>query len=329
MAGLTAEQIDRFNTDGYLVVEDVLSEDGLSDVIAEYDEILRRVTTDLVGQGRLRPLQGTTFSQRYIEAMRQLDDMYVLYQHLDISLPMIEDLDRSHTLNTGPAVFRLLTDPRLLDIVESVIGPEIYSNPVQHTRIKPPLRSLPNAATDANIAATLWHQDSAVTDPEADATDMLTVWLAVTDATVDNGCMMAERGSHLGDLSLHCPGKRFRAEIYIPDELIDADRVVPLEVGAGGIVLLHKRTAHGSLDNNSDSIRWSLDLRYQPTGQPTGRSVFPGFVARSAAHPERVLTDPAGWTTLWDRALDRIVSGEIEVQFNARWDAGCHLPLCA
>ena len=39
---------------------------------------------------------------------------------------------------TGPAVFALLRNQAILDAVESLIGPEIYANPVQHVRIKPP-----------------------------------------------------------------------------------------------------------------------------------------------------------------------------------------------
>ncbi len=329
MAGLTAEQIDRFYEDGYLIVEDVLGLEDLVEIEEAYRNIVDRVSTEMADGGRIRPLSGGTFSDKYIEVIQQLDDMYDLYQHLDISLPLLAGLDHSHTMNAGSAVFNLLTHPRLLDIVESVIGPEIYSNPVQHTRIKPPVRHLPEATVDANIAATLWHQDSAVIDPEADDTDMLTVWLAITDATIENGCLIAERGSHRDDLTLHCPGKIYPAEIYIPETIIDGDRVIPLEVRAGGAVLLHKMTEHGSLDNRSDGIRWSFDLRYQPIGQPTGRSVFPGFVARSAACPELVVTDPAEWANLWWQARDRIASGETSMQLMARWDDNALQALCA
>ncbi len=329
MAGLTAEQLDRFHQDGYLVVENVLAEADLGAVEAEYLAIIDRVTAALVEEGRIRPLEGGTFSERYIESIQQIDDMYAIYQHLDICLPMLKELDHSHTMNAGPEVFRLLTIPRLLDIVESVIGPEIYSNPVQHTRIKPPARYLPAAVTDSNIAATTWHQDAGVINPEADGTDMLTVWLAVTDATIENGCLIVERGSHHENLTPHCPGTAASATTYIPESIIDWDRVVPLEVKAGGAVLLHKHTEHGSLDNRSDDIRWSFDLRYQPIGQPTGRAVFPGFVARSKAHPEQVVTDHEVWGELWWEARDRIVSGEVPWQFNARWDANALHPVCA
>lgn len=330
MTGLTAEQLERFERDGYLVIEDVLPADLLDQIRREYAGIVERETARLVEEGSLRPLRGRSFSARYIEALEQLDDMYELYQHLDISLPMLESLDATAKMNAGPAVFRLLTHPRVLDIVESVIGPEIYSNPVQHARIKPPRHHLPAAATDANVAATMWHQDVAVIEPHADATNMLTVWVAITDATVANGCLIAVPGSHrLGDTTLHCPGRVFPAEIYIPDAMIDSAAVTPLEVGAGGVVLLHKMTEHGSLENHSDEIRWSFDLRYQPIGQPTGREVFPGFVARSASDPASVLGDAGAWARLWWDARDRIAAGEVAMTFGGRWNANATQPVCA
>ncbi len=327
--GLTPDQVEEFHRQGYLVVGDVLGQRDLADIEAEYSAIMDREASRLVADGVLRPLVGKTFGERYIEALRQLDDMYVLYEHLDISLPLLEDLSEHATMNAGEPVFRLLTNERLLDVAESIIGPEIYSNPVQHTRIKPPRRHLPAAATDANVAATLWHQDAAVIEADGDATDMLTVWLAITAATVDNGCLVAVPGSHRGDTTLHCPGRVFPAEIYIPEAMIEGRQVVPLEVPAGGMVLLHKLTEHASLENASDGIRWSFDLRYQPIGQATGRSVFPGFVARSAADPASALTDPAAWAQLWWDARDRIVAGEVEMSFGGRWIHNAIQPVCA
>lgn len=329
MNGLTVEQLARFDEDGYLIVEGVLGAGDLARLEAEYTEILDRAADGLVRRGRMRPLRGAGFSERYVEAISQIDDLYALYQHLDISLPLIEGLGPSNTLNAGPEVFRLLTHPGLLDIVESVIGPEIYSNPIQHARIKPPVHCLPDVLIDSNVGATGWHQDSAVAAREADETDMLTVWLAVTDAAVENGCLVAMPGSHRTGVTMHCPGAASSAEIYIPETILDSDRAVPLEVKAGGAVLLHKMTEHGSLENRSDGIRWSFDLRYQPIGQPTGRSVFPGFAARSSARPDLVVADHAAWEGLWRRSLQRIVDGEVDTAFNAKWAANARHPLCA
>ena len=78
-------------------------------------------------------------------------------------------------------------------------------------------------------------------------------------------------------------------------------RAVP--VHKGGIVFMHRYMPHRSTPNYSDGVRWSMDLRYQPTGQPTGRPFHPDFVVRSRRNPESVLTDHAEWSRRWIEAL--------------------------
>ena len=327
---LTAEERTFFREHGYLIVENVVSDEALSRVEAEYAEILDREVPRLVQEGKVAEAHdGLGFAERYPKILHQLADMYDLYQHLDISLPLLHRMAPDATLNAGPAVFsEILRCPEILDIAESLIGPELTCSPVQHTRIKPPKSALPSA-TDSNVARTMWHQDAAVIEAGG-AEDMLTVWVAMTDATEENGCMIAIPGSHrqTHDLVMHCPGNSFSsAEIFIPDALAD-DPYVPLPVGRGGVVLLDQRTVHGSLDNRTDAIRWSFDLRYYGTGQASGRDIFPSFVARSRENPEAELSDPALYRAAWFDARDRL-SVRGEVAFNARWSRFSDHAMCA
>ncbi|MEM7529029.1 MAG: phytanoyl-CoA dioxygenase family protein [Pseudomonadota bacterium] len=331
MAGLSEEQRTFFAENGYLQVEDVLSDADLDAIEAEYTAILDREIPRLVAEGKMAPEEpGLSFGERYTRAIGRLAQMYDLYQHLDISLPLLRAMAPDATLNAGPAVFtHVLSNPRVLDIAESVLGPEITCNPVQHTRIKPPKSRLDAGDADSNIAKTNWHQDEAVLMEEVEI-DMLTVWVAITDATLENGCMIAVPGSHRNEepLAIHCPGSgASSAEIYIPQDLIGRN-VVPMPVRRGGIVLLHQRTVHGSLENGSDAIRWSFDLRYNVTGQPTGRGVFPSFVARSRAEPSSVVTDPEAYRRAWFEARDRLAAAGA-LDFNERWGQYSAHPLCA
>lgn len=187
-----------------------------------------------------------------------------------------------------------------------------------------------SAFVDSNVTATGWHQDEAVITDDVDDLTMLTVWVAITDATEDNGCMICEPRSHLrGDVAMHCPGSvaTTSAEIYIPPDVIGA-KTVAMPVKRGGVVLLHQRTKHGSLENKSDRLRWSFDLRYMPTGTPSGRSVFPDWVARSRSNPGSELTDPAQYAAKWDAAREKIVETR-QIKFNARWERFSSHPLCA
>ena len=58
-----------------------------------------------------------------------------------------------------------------------------------------------------------------------------------------------------------------------------------LPMDKGDVLLMDKQTPHRSTPNNADMVRWSMDLRYQQTGTPTGRPFHPDFVARSRSNP--------------------------------------------
>jgi len=329
---LTDEQLTHFNEQGYLVVENVLNEAEVDSLWAEYSDLLDELAQRFYAEGKLSSTYADLpFDERYIAMLNETD---AFYEHLDISLPMVREMAEDAGVHTGEAVFNMLTNPKILDIAESILGAEISSNPIQHARIKPPERRLPNwfvEDSNSNINATAWHQDEAVGLSEASESTMLTVWVAMTDALVENGCMVCLPGSHKkeGELTTHCPGKVYVGEIRIPDLLIDDKAATAMPVKRGGVVLLNQRTEHGSLRNVSDKLRWSFDLRYNRTGEKTGRPIFPDFVARSKANPESELRDVDQWTALWDDARSKIVSGEVELKFNDRWDANAAIPLCA
>ena len=100
------------------------------------------------------------------------------------------------------------------------------------------------------------------------------------------------------------------------------------ELAWNRVLLMTQRTIHSSLDNmTDDQVRISMDLRYQPVGQPTGRPAFAsaGFVARSRAHPELVLSDPREWARRWHDLRAELADQEGRT-FN-RWSADA--PVCA
>ncbi len=228
-------------------------------------------------------------------------------QHFDISLPQ-SGVRHDTPIHVGPAVFGLLTSPRLLDVVEDVVGPEIYSNPVQHIRMKLPERAVAKGKHNGLVSNVPWHQDNGVILPEADESTILTVWLPLLPATVENGCLQVIPRSHRGGLEPHCPTDK---SLSIPERFIPTERVVPLPMAVGSVLLMTQQTVHSSLDNlTEDRVRISFDLRYQPIGQPTGRPAFPGFIARSAAHPEAVLRNPAEWARLWYEARAKLAEQE-------------------
>ncbi len=312
---ITAGMMRQFKEEGYLVVDGLFDVDtDLAPVVADYSASLDAMAAEWIAAGALKNSHsGLPFGQRLIKIMGESGANWG--QYFDISLPQTQVYPDTLIHTTEP-IFNLLRHPRLLDVAEQFVGPEVYSNPIQHTRIKPPERMVPKDARNGLTIRVGWHQDQGVATPEQDEVPVLTVWLPITDATVENGCLAVVPGSHKRELATHCPGTGPDGGLQIPSKLLGG-KPVPVPVKRGGALLMHRLTMHASLANQSDDIRWSFDLRYQPTGLPTGRPAFPGFVARSRQHPETELRDWRAWSQLWLDARDRL-SQDAPPRFN-RW----------
>ena len=313
---LSRQDVERFERQGYLVVEGLVVDHVLENVRDEYALLMDRLFNQWHVEGLVdAPRPGMDFWEKLDVAYRGGFDWY---QPFDISLPHA-GITEETPFHFGPAVFDMVTDSNILDAVEALIGPEITSNPIQHVRIKPPERAVAKDEIRAHVVSTDWHQDQGVTLPEADETTFVTVWLAITDATVENGCLKVAADRY-DEMMPHCPKVQTAlADPYVPETF------VPVPVKAGGAVIFHPMTPHASLANESDGYRWSFDLRYSVTGQPTGRSHFPEFVARSRSNPASELKDWRAWKDMWEETRSRMASSPHIAQH--RWDGSS--PHCA
>ena len=211
--------------------------------------------------------------------------------------------------NLGPNIFAFLHNPRLLALLESLIGPEIYANSCQHIRAKVPANDeyAGNFSQNEWARSTAWHQDLGVLLPEADDTLIVTTWIPLVDADEENGTLMIYPRCHQEPLRQHVrqhvrpPADQGGSFTVAPEELPPWDPVT-IPVQRGGLIAIHCRTPHGSQPNGSDAIRWSMDLRWNDARKPNGRPHLPGLLVRSQEHPELVVHDRQEWLTAWKLA---------------------------
>ena len=215
---LSAAQKDAFNRDGYLIINDVIDTALLDRIKAEYAARMNDIYTAWFGAGRVSAPPETLDFWQQLAAARAAGLEW--YQPRDISLPHADITDDT-PFHFGPSVFDLLTNTRVLDIAESVIGSELTSNPIQHVRIKPPQAEVDPDEVRAHIVATAWHQDRGVGLAEADETEILTVWIAMTDATSENGCLRVIP-TPPDRMLPHCP----KAQTAIADAFVEEDRAI-------------------------------------------------------------------------------------------------------
>jgi len=287
--GLSREQVEAFSRDGVVVAPTFFSEGDLAPLVSEISAWVDARARALCEQGHLdETFPDASFEERYA---RLFERSPLIGAGLDIAFMR------------GPALFGFLTSEPLLDAVESLIGPEIVLNPIHHLRAKPPQPLVPEAAeTYFNVP---WHQDSGVMWEEADPVPVVGAWIPLVDATPENGCMQVMPGvARLG----HLPHQAEGGTTIVPERLPDvAPRM--LACPRGGAVFQDKFTPHRSTPNRTNGVRWSLDVRFQPAGTPTGRPFHPAFLVRSERTPDAVVSDPAAWAQRWEETLRELAGG--------------------
>ena len=156
-----------------------------------------------------------------------------------------------------PLVHALATHPKLLDMVEDLIGPDImlYHNTVWFKE-------------GGDGAYVSWHQDN--TYFGHDPCEVLSAWFAITPATEMNGCMQFLPGTHkLGQLPLKAPDIG-AGNMLSSGQTADFDATtvepVPIVLQPGEASIHHAFLIHGSLPNRAKERRMGITFIYHPPG---------------------------------------------------------------
>jgi ectoine hydroxylase-related dioxygenase (phytanoyl-CoA dioxygenase family) len=146
----------------------------------------------------------------------------------------------------------LCRHPRVLDCVESVLGPDLILI-MSHLIVKRAEDGLPVA----------WHQDNTYW-PSVYGTDVCTVWMAIDDTDRENGCMQVIPCTHEGYPNLkkiQTDGKDLLGlSVKVTDEM--KSRAVALEMRAGSLSIHDSFVLHGSDANTSGRRRAAYTMRY-------------------------------------------------------------------
>lgn len=161
-----------------------------------------------------------------------------------------------------PWLMDLGRNPRILDAVEDVIGPDIL------------LFGASIFAKDARDPRYVsWHQDSAYfgLSPHEE----VTVWLAFTESTIEKGCLKVMPRTHLGP-DLHHVETHGHDNMLAKGQTIeglDERKAVHIELRPGEFSLHHERLAHASEPNRGGDRRIGFAFFYIPThaGSTIGR----------------------------------------------------------
>lgn len=150
-------------------------------------------------------------------------------------------------------LYDLVRDPRILDAVESVLGPNILCWG-SSLFVKEP--------NDPAFVA--WHQDSFYWGLEPD--DVVSAWVAFAPSTIENGAMQVLPGSHKEQRFPHAKSPDGSGNMISSHEEIavevDDGKGVSLLLDEGQMSLHHVNIVHGSPPNRSNARRYGYAIRY-------------------------------------------------------------------
>lgn len=149
-----------------------------------------------------------------------------------------------------PALQEVFAGEAMLDCMEDLMGPEIY----YHSS-----KVFFKAARGG--CAKPWHQDAAYWQNYEPR--QITVWIAIHDASEENGCVWAIPGSHRLGIVPHVSN-----ELQVPESRIDVAKAVPVPVPRGGLLIFHSLVLHMSKPNTSDRDRWAIICDYDNLPNP-------------------------------------------------------------
>jgi phytanoyl-CoA hydroxylase len=162
-----------------------------------------------------------------------------------------QQVSKVFRLHRDPTFARFAHDDRVLDIVCDLLGPDVDVFLSQFIFKNPGAYGQP------------WHQDSYYFPFAPD--HQVGVWLAVTEATVANGCLWVLPGSHREPVHEHVPDRRPDSQHgYV--EIVDHDMygAVPVLMDAGDLLVFDSHLMHRSTDNTSGGIRAAMVYHYSP-----------------------------------------------------------------
>lgn len=144
----------------------------------------------------------------------------------------------------------LAADPDLVALVEDIIGPGVA---VYFSQIffKPPHGGGPKPV----------HQDNYYFGP-SDPEGVVTAWIALDEATLENGCLFFGDGSNLGPVYPHEAPPDEPFNLQVPAAIAARQPMTPAPVRKGGVSLHHGNVFHRSADNNSDRWRRACAFHY-------------------------------------------------------------------
>jgi len=252
---LDESHIEQFHCDGYLAFENVLTMEEVEAARATLTELHASLFADAMnGVAKVREANArATKNYSGMQIRHPENGFHTHYEPglnpLDMSVEEAEEKFRKmHGYHDQHSVFQALVGhPRTKGFIEAVLGQKAILKGTMALS-KPPFIGSEKP----------WHQDNAYFN-WLPLESLATAWIALDDATIENGCMHVLSGFHAKGAFKHC----HTIDCQIVPGRLDYSGAVPIEMKAGGGMIFSAMLPHQTPPNRTGSRRRALQFQYR------------------------------------------------------------------
>jgi len=249
LKALTIKQREQFERDGYFVIRGLLSESEIA-AVKERLAFYIREGLRMLREGQ-KPAKDTV---TYEGVLIQLEPLVAKGAYIpDDPLHAVRKVWK--LFGGDEVVTKLATNSKLLDIVEDLLGTSALLFFADKALLKPPKIGVEKP----------WHQDLPYFpfEPKDEPQIHVATWIALDEATVENGCMQYIPGSHkLGNITTSHVDTHGLGHLSADMSQVDTSKAVMVEAKPGAVSFHDGLTLHYSAPNASDKPRWALVLDF-------------------------------------------------------------------
>jgi len=217
---LSKDEINFYNDQGYLLVEDVISENQHKEMLALVDGFFEKS-----------------------KMIRENDNIFDLEDGHSSDNPRLKRVKQPH--QHSQFFWDIIKESKIEEILRDLLGDNVSLK-----------TSKLNTKAPGGGAAVEWHQDWAFYPHTND--NVLALGLMLNDVDIDNGPLMVIPESHKGPVLSHFNNGVFCGAIDPDDSDFDMSKAVTLTGKVRSMTIHHARTLHGSSPNNSNRDRLVL-----------------------------------------------------------------------
>ena len=244
--GIDQAHVEAYRKDGYLLVPGMFGEADLETVRLAIEAEVDRLADRFYREGKVDSrFADQPFNRRLVQLCESAGE--------DVRIWELRT-----RASVTPELYQFVRHPRMLELMSALLGPEVAWTGSFAVRVKLP---------ESEETRFPWHQDTQYYGNPTQHLHVISVWIPLVDVDEQNGCLQLLAGSHRWGLLGGARDSERVVRMFEDVEQTRQRRPVVLPMRRGDLLAFTNMTCsangHASTLNQTNEMRWSVDLRYR------------------------------------------------------------------